>query len=71
MKFTWEKNLACRGVPGPYIEPFPRPVEQEEPFPGAEAWRIMTAGQHEMYRHFLKINDLPARRSGGKASPIP
>ena len=43
-------NPARRCVPGPYVEPFPRPVERDEPFPGAEAWGIMTAGQHAMYR---------------------
>ncbi len=64
-------NPARRGVPGPYVDPLPRPVERDEPFPGAEACRIMRAGQHETYRYFLKINDLPARRSGGKASPSP
>ncbi len=53
-KFTWAKNPARRGVPGPYIEPFPRPVERDEPFPGAEAWWIMTARQHEMYRYFAE-----------------
>ena len=71
MKFTWEMNPASSGDAGPYVEPFPRPDERDEPFPGAEACRGMTAGQHETYHNFLKINDLPARRSGGKASPTP
>ena len=31
----------------------------------------MTAGQHAMYRFFLKIGDLPVRRSGGLAPPTP
>ena len=71
MKFTWEMNPASSGDAGPYVEPFPRPDERDEPFPGAETWGIMTAGQHAMYRFFLKINDLPVRRSGGLASPTP
>ncbi len=71
MKFTWEMNSASIGDAGPYVEPFARPNERDEPFPGAEACRIMTAGQHATYRFFLKIGDLPVRRSGGPASPTP
>ena len=37
MKFTWEMNPASSGDAGPYVEPFPRPDERDEPFPGAEA----------------------------------
>ena len=55
MEFTWETNPALRVVPGAYVEPCPRAVERDEPFPGAEACRIITAGQHDMCRFFLKI----------------
>ena len=54
MKFTWEMNAASSGDAGPYVVPCPRPDERDEPFPGAEACRGMTAGQHETYHNFLK-----------------
>ena len=69
-------NAASSGDAGPYVVPCPRPDERDEPFPGAEAWGIMTADQHEMYRYFLKIDDLrsltcEAERREGFSDAVP